>query len=444
MYKFDVNNDENSVQGQLQSRLAGMLSPEMQERYKAKRQEAIAAQQANYQGPEAIEALGSGQDLRAFQTGMQRAANKFGSVGGDGGAESNFGATAKAFDDSAKQTFALKQDAYNQATKAETDAVDGEYQNTVARPMGVAEGISTLNNQDREASLNSKLDPLKVSGAQTQNSRNELDFKNESARVDPNSAESVALRTYAIDKYGTKTNIPANATAAQLEKLIPLFQREKDLQQAADDRRNTARESREARAETAREAQANRDLVREQMANAKTTAAADKHEQKQEELKIEGIGYAKTAQDAKDLKEAVISKKSFDNKLSQLIALREKHSGGAILNRDDVGDAKSLSKQLLLDYKNIAKLGVLSQSDEHILNAIIPSDPLEYNSPLAGIQGQDPILTKMKSFQKNTQVDYDTRLNLKLQGGFKPQEAKAPGEDKPANKPSVGHGNDLP
>lgn len=140
-------------------------------------------------------------------------------------------------------------------------------------------------------------------------------------------------------------------------------------------------------------------------------------------------GLANTPDDAKQLKEAHEAKKNFDNKLQQMIDLREKHGGGAIFNRDDVARGKQLSKDLLLEYKNMAKLGVLSKSDEDIINAIIPEDPLQYNSPLASVQGQDPTLSRLKSFKDDSDKDFQTRIGTRTRAGIMgqaPQNAAPP------------------
>ncbi|CAB4152407.1 hypothetical protein UFOVP610_10 [uncultured Caudovirales phage] len=137
--------------------------------------------------------------------------------------------------------------------------------------------------------------------------------------------------------------------------------------------------------------------------------------------KMQGLktpfGLANTEDDAKKLKEAFESKQNFDNKLDQMIELRKKHSGGAIMNRDDVARGKQLSKDLLLEYKNMAKLGVLSKSDEDIINAIIPEDPLQYNSPLASIQGQDPTLARLQSFKNDSEKDFNTKVATRTRSG---------------------------
>lgn len=126
--------------------------------------------------------------------------------------------------------------------------------------------------------------------------------------------------------------------------------------------------------------------------------------------RMTNYGEARTIEDAKQLKNASEMKDKFDRQLDELLELRKKHGGGALLNRDDVGRAKQLSKDLLLTYKDMSKLGVLSQSDNEILNAIIPPDPLAYDF----VPGQDPILHKMEKFKGDTQADFDTRLSNRL------------------------------
>lgn len=139
-------------------------------------------------------------------------------------------------------------------------------------------------------------------------------------------------------------------------------------------------------------------------------------------------GRANTVDDAKQLKDAHIAKKSFDNKINQMIALREKHKGGAILNREDVERGKQLSKDALLEYKNMAKLGVLSKSDEDIINAIIPEDPLAYNNPVAAIQGQDPILNRLKQFKQDSDKDFAGTVQTRTRSGvqIQPQQSVKP------------------
>ncbi len=123
-------------------------------------------------------------------------------------------------------------------------------------------------------------------------------------------------------------------------------------------------------------------------------------------------GLAHTKDDAKQLKEAHESKSNFDSKLNELIGLRQKY-GVEYMNRNAVARGKQLSKDLLLEYKNMAKLGVLSKSDEDIINAIIPEDPLGQDFAL----GQDPILHKLSKFKQDSDKDFQTRVQTRTRSG---------------------------
>lgn len=151
--------------------------------------------------------------------------------------------------------------------------------------------------------------------------------------------------------------------------------------------------------------QAQRELKKEE----KEVAKAEKQKLLEDALSTP-YGLAQTKEDAKNLKDAYVAKQSFDQKLGDMIALRKKHGGGAILNRDDVDVGKQLSKDLLLEYKNLAKLGVLSSSDRDIIDAIIPPDPLAYDF----IPGQDPILAKMEKFKADKQKDFETNVATRV------------------------------
>lgn len=124
-------------------------------------------------------------------------------------------------------------------------------------------------------------------------------------------------------------------------------------------------------------------------------------------------GLANTVDDAKQLKEAHEAKQNFDGKLQEMIDLRKKY-GGEFLNREAVARGKQLSKDLLLEYKNMAKLGVLSKSDEDIINAIIPDDPLAF-SP---VPGQDPILSNLEKFKADSDRDFSTRVQTRTRQGI--------------------------
>lgn len=142
-----------------------------------------------------------------------------------------------------------------------------------------------------------------------------------------------------------------------------------------------------------------RDIAKEQEGKA----------EKAEQLLVPGMGYALTADDAKKLKEAQETKKSFDRKLDELQQLRSEY-GVEYMNREAVARGKQLSNSLLLDFKNLAKLGVLSQSDEKIINAIIPEDPLGQDYAI----GQDPILSGIKKLKGDVNADYESTVSTRM------------------------------
>lgn len=134
---------------------------------------------------------------------------------------------------------------------------------------------------------------------------------------------------------------------------------------------------------------------------------------------IPGLGVAMTKQDAKDLKQARELKAQFDTRLNQLIDLRTEY-GSEVLNEDAIAKGKAISKDLLLKYKDLAKLGVLSQADEAILNAIIPPDPLEA-TPISAIRGYDPVMTKLTTLQNSVNSDYAAKLKARLDPDYPTQ-----------------------
>lgn len=135
------------------------------------------------------------------------------------------------------------------------------------------------------------------------------------------------------------------------------------------------------------------------------------------ELLVPGYGQALTKDDAKNLKSAIEMKSKFDQQIQEMIDLRKKY-GSEVLNREAVERGKQLSKDLLLTYKNLAKLGVLSKADEAIIDQIIPKDPLGF-TPYSMLTGQDPIMKQLESFRKDSDNQFATSLETRLRDGAK-------------------------
>lgn len=149
-------------------------------------------------------------------------------------------------------------------------------------------------------------------------------------------------------------------------------------------------------------------------------------EEDEMELQVPGYGKAVTKADAKELKDAIVSKDAFDRKAQELIDLRKQY-GGEVYNREAVARAKQLSNDLLLEYKNMQKLGVLSQSDKDIVDAIIPQDPLAFS--LSSVVGQDPILSKLQKFKEDAGAGFEKGLQTRLRNRSA-QTAQNPGPSK--------------
>ena len=170
----------------------------------------------------------------------------------------------------------------------------------------------------------------------------------------------------------------------------------------------------DAEKENAKQRLADRNLTREMMLNDKNYSRSMKQQEEADKLKTP-YGPANTYDDAKQLKEAAESKANFDRKINEMIQLRQ-DKGAEVFDREAVARGKQLSKDLLLEYKNMAKLGVLSQSDENIINAIIPSDPLEWKA--ASIVGQDPILHQLKKFKEDSDADFNKKISTRTKAGL--------------------------
>jgi hypothetical protein len=131
------------------------------------------------------------------------------------------------------------------------------------------------------------------------------------------------------------------------------------------------------------------------------------------ELLVPGYGLALTKQDAKELKEVIIAKNEVNRILKEMEDLRKEY-GVEFFNRPAVERGQQLSKQLLLQYKNMAKLGVLSKSDEDIINAVIPKDPLGIKLTTGG----DPVLSSLRKLQEDFNSKLDDNIKLRLDTGF--------------------------
>jgi hypothetical protein len=122
--------------------------------------------------------------------------------------------------------------------------------------------------------------------------------------------------------------------------------------------------------------------------------------------------YALTADAAKTLKEATKARNDVMDGVSKLKNMRAQY-GSEFLNRNVVGRAKVIATDMLLKYKNIAQLGVMSDSDKELLDQLIPKDPTQF-------EWTGSTFAQLDEFQKI--VDRGFR-NLALSEGLDPSKA---------------------
>lgn len=111
-------------------------------------------------------------------------------------------------------------------------------------------------------------------------------------------------------------------------------------------------------------------LLKTQMAQQKADKSAD-------ELWTP-MGQAKTKNDAKIVKDIYTSYEGSRTNLDELIDLR-KSKGAELMDRKSVNRAKTIAADLTVQYKDLAKLGVLSKDDYRLLERLIPADPLQFD-----------------------------------------------------------------
>lgn len=209
---------------------------------------------------------------------------------------------------------------------------------------------------------------------------------------DPASEESKSYQTLAAKMMPGQDFSGKSAT--QLKTSLPTLEKLYEIDQRGKDRSD---------------ARAERNYYREQDRLRREEEKQQKLDRETEALTVSDYGVARTADDAKKLKDAVNIKADFDRKLQEMIALRNEH-GVEYMDREAVARGKQLSSDLLLLYKDLANLGVLSKSDEGILKRVIPDDPLGHD----WAPGQDSIMSNLKAFQDDMDADFNTTLDTRL------------------------------
>jgi hypothetical protein len=224
-------------------------------------------------------------------------------------------------------------------------------------------------------------------------------------KADPSSSESDLARQMASKLMPGKDF--SGMTAAQLEAQIPTLSKMYEMDLRAQERNDQ---------------KAYQQQMLDATRGAKAQEKAEKLAKEEAELTVPGVGTAITADDAKKVKQATETKAAFDRKLQEMISLRKQY-GAETLNREAVSRGNQLASDLKLLYKDLANLGVLSKSDEAIINAVIPSDPLEWNA--SSLVGQDPTMARLTKLKGDVAADYESQLSTRLRSREGGQNAPA-------------------
>lgn len=135
----------------------------------------------------------------------------------------------------------------------------------------------------------------------------------------------------------------------------------------------------------------------------KTQLAKDKSDKAGEDLWTP-LGTAKTKNDAKLIKDAHSSYLDSKMGVQELIDLR-KSKGAEFMDREAVAKGKMAAANLLLQYKTLVKLGVLSKDDYRLLDRIVPQDPLQVDvmedTPAKLAQFDKEVDRKMDAFARS-------------------------------------------
>jgi len=124
--------------------------------------------------------------------------------------------------------------------------------------------------------------------------------------------------------------------------------------------------------------------------------------------------YALTADDAKELKKADSDRNSVKQGINRLKEIRTKY-GSELSNRAVVAEAKTIATDMLLKYKNIAQLGVLSKSDQDLLDKLMPADPTQF-------EWTGSTMAQLGAFEKLVDSGFQ---NLSLSKGLNPGAASS-------------------
>jgi hypothetical protein len=120
-------------------------------------------------------------------------------------------------------------------------------------------------------------------------------------------------------------------------------------------------------------------------------------------LYVPGAGYAVDEDSAKKARDAMQVQNSLDGNLKELAALRAKHNGGFVLDRQDVARGHIIKEQVKRKLQKLYEMGVLQAFEEKSIDKLLPD--ADAYSPMGSIEAA------YDQIGKSTRQDTTRKIN---------------------------------
>lgn len=192
----------------------------------------------------------------------------------------------------------------------------------------------------------------------------------QSEEDDPSSGVSRSYQTMATKMTGGKSDY-SGASATRLKAALPALSKMYEFDQSQQSRRDAMNERRQMHEETLQ----NRLDAASQQKAAKDQAAAEKSQAQGAMLNVPGYQHDPAVgikpENAEKMRDAAVRLDAFKGSMQDLVELQKQY--GNFETGENGAKMEALSKDLQVQMKELAKLGVLSASDMVLIEKQIPS-----------------------------------------------------------------------
>lgn len=290
------------------------------------------------------------ESLRAFQSSLQNASDKMGSVAGKVPDSSGLDKQLQAMNGADRNLIKGRQDLFDKGVQLEDSGSQLELSSSEL-PSKWQQSDNTLKSQ------------------QNQFADRDTTLAKTAREADPSSQESVNYRTWLKDTYGK--DIPPNMSATQLKEAVPFFAKKYEIDENSKAKKEVAYQNSLNRQET----RANTDAINGAKQDEKNRSNQAKADEKEELISIPGFkrvdGMRVSPKSADDLRKGLQTFNTFQRDLSTLKDMVKEY--GTYETGPNGAVMESLTKQVQLKYKELVNLGVLNGGDMKMIEGVIPS-----------------------------------------------------------------------